>query len=193
MKIIATRLNYLAENNQEPIFSVWPDSMILKNNEPFYIPNFSKKIEASAAILLKISKHGKAFAPKFAHRYYSQIGTAIHFVASDLYTKLLDNKLSTDIAVVFDQSLSVSLFSEIGNISLKPEYYTYTFNSNKIEINLSDFFSMINILLSKASQYFTFKIGDLFYIELSRIASVKIGDSIEVGFDKQYTHICEIK
>ena len=76
MKIIAIGRNYAEhikelnnERPEEPVIFTKPDTAILKDNEPFYYPDFSQDIHHEVEILVKINKMGKNIDEKFAHKY----------------------------------------------------------------------------------------------------------------------------
>ena len=75
MKIIAVGRNYAEhiaelknEKPDQPVIFSKPETAILRNNEPFYYPSFSKDIHHEVEIVLKISKIGKNIEEKFAHK-----------------------------------------------------------------------------------------------------------------------------
>ena len=88
MKIIAIGRNY-AEHAKElnnpiptvPVIFMKPDTAILKDNKPFYHPEFSADIHHEIELVLKISKEGKHIAQKFADSYFDEVGLGIDFVA----------------------------------------------------------------------------------------------------------------
>ena len=66
MKIIAIGRNYAAHaqelNNpipSSPVIFLKPDTALLKDNRPFYIPDFSSDIHYELEVVLKICKEGK--------------------------------------------------------------------------------------------------------------------------------------
>ena len=61
-----------------------PDSSLLINNKPFFIPDFSNEIHYETEIVLKISRLGKNIQKKFANRYYESVSVGIDFTARDL-------------------------------------------------------------------------------------------------------------
>jgi acylpyruvate hydrolase len=72
MKIIAIGRNYVAHikelNNEtpsEPVVFTKPDSAILRDNEPFYYPEYTKDVHHEVEILLKINKEGKYIKEAF--------------------------------------------------------------------------------------------------------------------------------
>ena len=91
MKIIAIGRNYIDHakelNNpvpKEPMIFLMPDSALLRNNQPFFYPDFSNDIHYEVEIVVKINRLGKNIAAKFAHRYYNEIGIGIDIFLLEL-------------------------------------------------------------------------------------------------------------
>ena len=91
MKIIAVGRNYTEHakelNNEVPVAPVIfmkPDTAVLKDNKPFYLPDFSAEIHHEIELVLKISKEGKHISEKFAANYFEEIGLGIDFTARDI-------------------------------------------------------------------------------------------------------------
>ena len=100
MKIIAIGRNYAEhiqelnnESSGEPVVFMKPDTALLKNDEPFYYPEFTKDIHYEVEVLLRISQEGKYIQEKFAHKYYDAIGIGIDFTARDLQQKAKEKGL----------------------------------------------------------------------------------------------------
>ena len=77
MKIIAVGRNYADHarelNSQvpaQPVIFMKPDTAVLKDNKPFYLPEFSNEIHHEIEIVLKIYTVGKHIQPKFAPNYF---------------------------------------------------------------------------------------------------------------------------
>jgi len=111
MKIICIGRNYVAHakelNNElptEPVIFMKPDSALLRNNDPFYIPDWSHDLHHEVEIIVKINKLGKSIEKEFAPRYYSEVGLGIDFTARDLQNKLKDKGLPWEKAKAFDHS-----------------------------------------------------------------------------------------
>ena len=93
MKIIAIGMNYVAhchelhENedlSKEPVIFMKPDSAWVKDSKPFFIPDFSKRVDYETELVVRICRLGKNIAPRFAHRYYDAVTVGIDFTARDL-------------------------------------------------------------------------------------------------------------
>jgi 2-keto-4-pentenoate hydratase/2-oxohepta-3-ene-1,7-dioic acid hydratase in catechol pathway len=81
MKILAIGQNYSEHNKElnsqnptEPVVFMKPDSALLKNNKPFFIPDFSDELHYETELIIKFNRLGKNIDPKFSHRYYAEIG-----------------------------------------------------------------------------------------------------------------------
>ena len=100
MKIICIGRNF-AEHAKElgndkpsvPVIFLKPDTALLRNNDPFFLPDFSKEIHHEVELVIKITRLGKNIQPKFAHKYYSEIGLGIDFTARDIQFELREKGL----------------------------------------------------------------------------------------------------
>ena len=192
MKIICIGRNYgehIRELNNEvpnePVVFMKPDSALLRNNEPFYIPEFSKDIHYECELIIRINRLGKNIEPRFANRYYSEIGLGIDFTARDLQNKLKYKGLPWEKAKGFDRSAVIS--PEFIPVEKLPDLKSIKFelrkNGEAVQKGDSDYMLFsIDELISHVSKYFTIKIGDLMYTGTpAGVGSVAIGDRLE-GF-----------
>lgn len=173
MKIICVGLNYKGHIKEmdrvqttDPHVFLKPDSAIVKNNKPFFIPDFNSEIFYEAEIVLSISKVGKHISPRFAHRYFDKITLGIDFTARDLQLRLSKKDiLPWAIAKGFDGSapigrfIPVSKIQDINNISFSLQKNDKTVQegeSSDMIFNFSD-------IISYVSRFFTLKTGDLIF------------------------------
>ena len=115
MRIFAIGRNYVEhieelknEKPSDPVIFTKPDTAILRNNSPFYYPDFSQDVHHEVELVLCICKEGKNIEEKFAHKYYDSIGVGIDFTARDLQQKLKEKGLPWDIAKGFNGSAPIS-------------------------------------------------------------------------------------
>lgn len=171
MKILAVGRNYLEhikelgnQTPEEPVIFSKPETAVLRNNEPFYYPDFSQDIHHELEIVLKISKPGKNIEEKFAHKYYDEIGLGIDFTARDLQTKLKAKGLPWDLAKGFNDSAPVSEFLPKENYDLKNLNFSLEVNGELRQAgNTSLMIYSFDFLVSFVSRYFTLKTGDLIF------------------------------
>ena len=189
MKIICIGRNYAKhieelqnERPDEPEVFLKPDSAILLKQHPFVIPEFSSDIHHEIELIVKISKVGKYIEPKFAHKYYDEIGVGIDFTARDLQQKLKDKGLPWEKAKAFDGSavigdfISKKVFSSLESLNFELSNNGKTVQKGNSSLMLWK----IDELISYVSQYFTLKIGDIIFTGTPEgVAAVKSNDILE--------------
>lgn len=189
MKIIAVGRNY-AEHAHElknpiplsPIIFMKPDTAILKDNKPFYHPEFSTEIHHEIELVLKIAKEGKHISPQFASKYFDEISIGIDFTARDMQQKCKENAWPWELAKSFDHSapvgrfVSKTNFSDLYHINFKLDINGHTKQHGDTQNLL---FSFENII-SFVSQHITLKKGDLIFTGTPQgVGKVNIGDHLE--------------
>ncbi len=191
MKIICIGRNYVNhivelqnERPDEPVVFLKPDTAILPKGTPFFVPDFSSDVHHEIEILVKINRVGKYIEPKFAHKYYDEIGLGIDFTARDIQQKLKDKGLPWEKAKAFDGSavigdfLPKNLFSSAENINFELKNNGLTVQKG----NTSHMLWKIDELIAEVSRYFTLKVGDILFTGTPEgVAAVKPGDVLE-GF-----------
>jgi acylpyruvate hydrolase len=195
MKIIAIGRNYVDHakelNNplpKEPIFFMMPETALLRNNQPFFYPDFSADIHYEIEIVVKLNRLGKNIAPEFAHRYFSQIGVGIDFTARDLQKKCKEKGLPWEMAKSFDGAAPVSKFlsleklGDINNINFRLEL-----NGNIVQQgNTKDMIFPVDQLIAYVSKFTTIKIGDLLFTGTpAGVGPVKIGDRLTAYIENE--------
>lgn len=190
MKIICIGRNYVAHakelNNElptEPVLFMKPDSALLRNNDPFYIPDWSNDMHHEVELIVKIKKLGKNIEKKFAQRYYTEVGLGIDFTARDIQNELKNKGLPWEKAKAFDHSAVIC--KEFIPVESLPDRNSIKFwldiNGKTVqEGDTSLMIFSIDELIAHISKYFTLKIGDLIYTGTpAGVGPVKIGDRLE--------------
>ncbi|MEP2774108.1 MAG: fumarylacetoacetate hydrolase family protein [Fulvivirga sp.] len=191
MKIFAVGRNYtehIAELNNErpdePVIFTKPDTALLKNNQPFYYPDFSKDVHYEVELVLKIGREGKNIQEKFAHKYYDQIGLGVDFTARDLQQKAKEKGLPWDLAKGFNGSAPISVFKPIGDFSdLQDINFRLEVNGEQRQVgNTSLMLFSFDYIVSYLSRFFTLKKGDLIFTGTPKgVGAVNVEDRLE-GF-----------
>jgi len=172
MKIICIGLNYRKHAVEmgrplpkEPVVFLKPDSSILKNNKPFFLPDFSAMIQYEAEIVVRISKLGKGIEAKYAPRYYDELTLGIDITARDIQNRNSAAGLPWELSKCFDGAaplgkfIPVSSVSDINNLDFRLEINNKTVQQG----NTSDMIFSINEIVAYVSQFFTLKTGDLIF------------------------------
>ena len=50
--------------SKDPVIFLKPDTSIIKNNDPFFIPSFSNYIDHEAELIVKINRIGKTYSKR---------------------------------------------------------------------------------------------------------------------------------
>ena len=158
------------------------DSSVLRNNDDFYMPTFSKDMQCTVGYMLRVTRLAKCMNEKFAPRCYDAVGVAVAFVAQDVVERNCALGRPCDEAYCFDKSFAVSPESVSpdsvgeGLLDVKIGKLQYTTNLSSVKISL-------NKALSKASELLTLKMGDIVYIAATEPFSPQIGDEVEVSLN----------
>jgi 2-keto-4-pentenoate hydratase/2-oxohepta-3-ene-1,7-dioic acid hydratase in catechol pathway len=195
MKIICAGLNYrkhALEMNwalpSEPVLFMKPDSAIVKNNKPFFLPDFSNDIHYEVEVVAVISKLGKGIASKFAYRYFGEITLGIDITARDLQSKQAKAGLPWEISKCFDGAaplgklVPVKNYKDVNDLNFRLEI------NGKIvqQGNTSDMIFSIAELIEYSSRFFTLKTGDLIFTGTpSGVGSLKKNDHLVAFLEEQ--------
>jgi 2-keto-4-pentenoate hydratase/2-oxohepta-3-ene-1,7-dioic acid hydratase in catechol pathway len=78
MKIICIGQNYRLhclelghKIPEEPVSFMKPDTALHRNNDPFYLPDFSRDLHYEMELVVRINRVGKCIEERLAHRYYN--------------------------------------------------------------------------------------------------------------------------
>lgn len=196
MRIFCIGRNYVEHikelNNvvpEDPVIFTKPDTAIIRNNNPFYYPEFSKDVHHEVELVLKISKEGKNIEEKFASKYFDSIGIGIDFTARDLQSKAKAKGLPWDIAKGFngsapisDKFISVADFKALTDINFKLEMNGQLKQQGNTSLMLFPF----NYIISYLSKFFTLKTGDLIFTGTpSGVGPVVVGDKLSAFIENE--------
>lgn len=172
MKIICIGLNYRKHAvelgwplPEEPVIFMKPDSSLLKNNKPFFLPDYSDNIQYEVEVVLKISKLGKGIAAKFAPRYFDEITLGIDITARDLQSRLKNAGMPWEMSKCFDGAAPIGSFVSVKQIhDMSDLDFRLEINGKVVQKgNTSDMIFGFNEIVEYVSRYFTLKTGDLIF------------------------------
>jgi acylpyruvate hydrolase len=203
MKVIAIGRNYaehIEELNNErptaPVVFLKPDTAVLKNNAPFYHPDFSQNIHHEVELVLKVCKEGKHLQPQFAHRYFDEIGIGIDFTARDLQDTCKAKGLPWEIAKAFNGSAPVGSFLPVSEFKSMNDINFHLLINGELQQkgNTSMMLFDFNAIIAYVSQFFTLKKGDLIFTGTpAGVSKVNIGDRLEAFIEDQKLLDFEVK
>jgi fumarylpyruvate hydrolase len=188
MKIICIGLNYRKHAMEmgwaipeEPVVFLKPDSSLLKNNKPFFLPGFSENIHYEVEVVVKISKLGKGISAKFAPRYYDELTLGIDITARDLQSRLGKAGMPWELSKCFDGAAPVGTFIPVNSLkSVDDIDFRLEINGKVVQqSNTSDMIFGINKIVEYVSKFFTLKTGDLIFTGTpSGVGQLKRNDNL---------------
>jgi acylpyruvate hydrolase len=185
------------ERPDEPVIFTKPDTAILRNNAPFYYPDFSSDVHYEAELVLRISKEGKNIQESYAPRYYDAIGIGIDFTARDLQQKAKEKGLPWDIAKGFngsapvsDKFISVKEFVDLRNINFTLKIDEETKQQGNTNLMLFGF----DYIVSYLSRFFTLRTGDYIFTGTPKgVGPVKVGNVLTAYIENEKLLEVEVK
>lgn len=190
MKIFGIGLNYPSHNkemgrmlnSEEPVLFMKPDTALLKDGKPFFLPDFSDEVHYEAELVIRIDRLGKNIAERFAHRYYSEVTIGIDFTARDLQQKQKERGMPWEIAKGFDNSAAVGTFIPKSDLKgIDQAHFHLDLNGTRVqEGHTNEMIWSVDKIISYISRFFTLKMGDIVFTGTpSGVGSVKIDDHLQ--------------
>ncbi|WP_294538628.1 fumarylacetoacetate hydrolase family protein [uncultured Bacteroides sp.] len=190
MKIIAVGMNYALHNEEleqaktasEPVIFMKPDSAILKDGKPFFIPDFSNEIHYETELVVRINRLGKNIAPRFAHRYYDAVTVGIDFTARDLQRKFREEGHPWELCKGFDSSAAIGAFVPVDRFKdIQQLNFSLQIDGKEMQAGCTaDMLFKVDDIIAYVSQFVTLKIGDLLFTGTpAGVGPVHIGQHLQ--------------
>lgn len=191
MKIIAVGMNYAQHNrelghtqeNREPVIFLKPDSAILKDGKPFFIPDFSTEVHYEAEVVVRICRLGKHIAPRFARRYYDAVTVGIDFTARDLQRRFRECGNPWELCKGFDNSAAIGTFLPLEQAGGDVQALDFRLTVDDREVqhgNTRDMLFRVDDIIAYVSRFMTLKIGDLLFTGTpAGVGPVSIGQHLQ--------------
>jgi 2-keto-4-pentenoate hydratase/2-oxohepta-3-ene-1,7-dioic acid hydratase in catechol pathway len=172
MKILCVGRNYAAHAQEmqselpsEPVVFMKPETALLRENQPFYYPEFSQEIHYECELVLRIGKPGKYIAEHFAWDHVDGIGLGVDMTARDRQRTCKQKGLPWEIAKAFNDSAPVSaLFAPDRLPAWTALSFTFYQNGElRQQGHTRELIFPPQQLIAYLSQYFQLKTGDLIF------------------------------
>lgn len=192
MKIICIGRNYAAHAAElhdgggvpaAPLFFLKPDTALLRNNDPFYVPSFSRQVDYECELVVKINRLAKCIDLRFAGRCYDEVGLGIDFTARDLQREAIAGGLPWELCKGFDHSAALSPefipLAELGGDVQRLEFEMELNGEVRQRGRTEEMIFTVDRIVSYVSQFMTLRIGDLIFTGTpAGVGPVKRGDNI---------------
>ena len=170
----------------EPLFFMKPDTAMLRNNDPFYIPPFSEEVHYECELIVKINRVGRCIEERFAHRYYDEVGLGIDFTARDIQRRAIAEGLPWESCKSFDYSAAISpQFIPLEELGGKIQELDFTLHLNdelRQTGKTSEMLWTVDQLIAHVSQYVMLRMGDLLFTGTpAGVGKVSAGDNLRAS------------
>jgi len=200
MKIFAVGMNYAQHNKalhgsllktEEPVIFIKADSALLKDGKPFFVPDWSDRVDYEAELVVRICRLGKGIPERFAHRYYDAVTVGVDFTARDWQEKARRQGLPWEISKGFDGSACIGEWicrdeqglwpagqgrKDIGQLNFRLDI-----NGETVQQGCTaDMYYSVDALIAYISRFFTLKTGDLLFTGTpTGVGPVRIDDHLQ--------------
>lgn len=197
MKIICIGRNYVEHIQEldgnrnippEPVFFLKPDTALLRNNNPFYVPDFSRDVHYETELVVRICRVGRAIEERFAPRYYKEVGLGIDFTARDLQRRCIAEGLPWEVCKGFDYSAAVSPeflpLSELGGDIQNLRFEMSLNGELRQQGDTARMIFGVDRLIAHISRFITLKMGDLLFTGTPvGVGPVSPGDHLQASLE----------
>lgn len=192
MKIICVGMNYRLHNKElgetlleqeNPVIFMKPDSSLLRNRRPFFLPDFSERIEYETELVVRISRLGKSIEAKFADRYWDAVTLGIDFTARDLQQEYRAKGLPWELCKGFDSSAVVGDWIEKENLARDLQELNFRLDIDGKTVQqgyTGDMIFSVGKIIEYVSSFCTLKTGDLIFTGTPvGVGPVHIGEHLQ--------------
>jgi len=168
------------------VFYLKPDTALLRNNRPFFLPDFSKDIRATLSLVLRINRVGRSIKKQFAARYFDAIGVGMDIVADDLLQQCQAANLPADCARSFDYAAPIGATFVPATKNLVDYRLQLFHNGNELQNSQPLLPYPPEEIITHVSQFLTLRTGDYIFINTPLTAGpLQIGDTLTAQLDGQ--------
>lgn len=191
MKIIAVGMNYGAHCREfhgaeplpaEPVIFLKPDSALLRNGNPFFIPDFSEQVDYEAELVVRINRLGKSIASRFARRYYDALTVGIDFTARDLQRRFCAEGKPWELCKGFDGSAAIGEFVPADRY-VDVQRLTFRLDIDEKTVQrgrTAEMLFRVDDIIAYVSRFYTLKTGDLLFTGTpAGVGSVAVGQHLQ--------------
>lgn len=168
---------------ENPVIFMKPDSSLLRNRRPFFLPDFSERIEYETELVVRISRLGKSIEAKFADRYWDAVTLGIDFTARDLQNQYRSKGLPWELCKGFDSSAVVGDWIEKEALEKELQDLNFRLDIDGKTVQqgyTGDMIFSVAAIIEYVSSFCTLKTGDLIFTGTPvGVGPVHIGEHLQ--------------
>ena len=193
MKIICVGMNYSRHNKElgetllkpdSPVIFMKPDSSILRNRRPFFLPERLGRVDYETEVVVRINRLGKCISSRFADRYWDAVTLGIDFTARDMQDDFRRKGLPWELCKGFDQSAVIGdWIPKERTGELQDLHFNLDIDGKTVqEGHTADMIFPVGQIIEYVSGFCTLKTGDLIFTGTpAGVGPVSIGQHLQ-GF-----------
>lgn len=179
-----------------PVFFMKPESALIYNDLPFFMPDFSNEIHYELELVIRIGKVGKNIPLSHALGYIDAITVGLDLTARDLQRQCIKNGEPWEMAKSFDCSAPMGKFIPWSEIS-DPSNIDFRLLKNGVAVQTGNSKNMVfgfAELICYVSQFVTIKTGDVIYTGTpAGVGPLAGGDHLEAYLNNQHLLTQKVK
>ena len=167
---------------ESPVIFTKPDTALLKDGKPFFIPDHLGRVDHEAEMVVRICRLGKSISERFAHRQYDAVTVGIDFTARDLQSQLKAKGRPWDLSKGFDGSAAIGEWVDVQKFrDIQAIRFHLDINGKTVQEGCTcDMMYRVDEIISYISQFFTLKTGDILFTGTpAGVGPVHINDHLE--------------
>lgn len=175
MKLIALHHNFkqhnicfsspLLQNDAYPLVYTLPDTALLKEGRPFFIPNFAQTCTAELHLVVRICRLGRSISERFAHRYYDALTVGITFTAQELFLKCCKEGLPWELSKGFDGAAAIGSMIPLNEVSWPRINFEMKIDGKQVMRGKSEeMIKNVDEIIAYVSKFYTLRQGDLLFM-----------------------------
>ena len=176
----------------EDTFYLRPDTALLRNNQPFYYPEFTNELCGELCLVFRVCRLGRSISERFAARYFDAVGLSLLLTAADIRRYCIEHSLPFDAATSFDYSAALSP-ELLPLTTLSAWNYELKINNTEIPLNHFNFNALLEVVVPMVSRFLTFKIGDYIFMPVSSEFNLQRGQTVTASLENRALLHVEIR
>lgn len=141
-----------------------PDTALLKDSRPFFVPDFANPCVLQAHAVVRISRLGRSVSERFAPRYYDAVTVGVTFRADNLLAEAQRHGWPWETAVGFDGAAVIGSFTPLDRCNPHDCTFSVTCDGTPVQQgHTARLRHSIDRSLAYISRFYTLRQGDLLF------------------------------
>ncbi len=179
---------------------VKPDSALLVNEKPFFLPDFAAHFQMKPCLVARVNRLGRCVEERFAHRYYDEVMVGLNVIvgSQESGAKSQDIGTRSDIEWIgFDNSLVVGDVVDMVPCTACGinDVACLMRNEERVcELRMEDLIVSLDAAIERLTRFVTIRMGDMIAVDFDREwIDLVPEDKWHIIWNEQKVLSCKIK